>query len=141
MIRELATHPSIFPHVHDDYFPYPEDWKPIESDIVRYLLAADEKAPFGMGIFIPDTNTCWKAHVGFLPHSYGPLALTSFNLMLDWMWKNSTAERIIGEIPSQNRRAIQFAKRAGFEEYGVNVKSTRRGGELLDQVCLGISKP
>lgn len=141
VIRELATHPAIFPHISDDSVLRPEDWKPVESELVRYLIARDEQGPFGFGIFLPDTWTCWKAHIGFLPRSYGALAIQSFEDMLDWMWRNTTAERIVGEIANDNRRAIQFATRAGFREYGVNVKSKRMGGILRDQVCLGISKP
>jgi RimJ/RimL family protein N-acetyltransferase len=140
MIRELAAHPAIFPHVSDDSVARPEDWAPIESELVRYLIAGDHEGPYGFAIFIPDTWTCWKAHIGFLPRSYGEMALTAFQEMLGWMWKNSTAARIVGEICVDNRRAIAFSKRAGFVEYGVNEKSRLRGGILRDQVCLGISK-
>ena len=139
-IRALACHPAIFRDVSDDFFPRPEDWRPIESEQVVYLLASDS-APFGFGIFIPDTFTCYKAHIGFLPRSYGKQAIGAFREMLGWMWANSTAARIVGEVCEENRRAIRFAVNAGFEQYGVNVKSRLRGGVLRDQVCLGISRP
>lgn len=140
-IRELATHPRIFPHVSDDFTSDPKLWKPIESETVIYLLATDDKGPFGCGIFIPDTWACWKAHMAFLPRSYGNLAQSSFKKMLDWMWQNSQARRLVGEIARDNTLAIRFARRAGFVFYGVNKKSKLRGGVLVDQVCLGISKP
>jgi hypothetical protein len=140
-IRALVTDPAIFPHVIDDSITKPAEWKPIESEMVVHLLARDRAGLFGFGVFIPDTWACWRAHLGFLPRSYGELAIASFKEMLDWIWQNTRAERIVGEIVSDNRRAIQFATRAGFTPYGVNVKSKRRGGELRDQVCLGISKP
>lgn len=140
-IRELATHPRIFPHVSDDFTADPKAWQPIESEIVIYLLAADDKGPFGFGIFIPDTWACWKSHTAFLPRSYGQLALSSFKQMLDWMWKNTEARRLVGEIVRENKLAMRFARRAGFEIYGINARSKLRGGVLVDQVCLGISKP
>ena len=140
-IREIITHPRVFPHVSDDFTSNPETWKPIESDLVTYLLATDEKGPFGLGVFIPDTWACWKSHIAFLPRSYGNQALSSFKGMLGWMWQNTQARRLVGEIARDNKLAIRFATRAGFAYYGVNRKSKLRGGVLVDQVCLGISKP
>ena len=140
-IHALATDPAIFHHVTDDWFPDPAKWEPIRSEQVIYLLASDESGGFGFGVFIPENWSCYKAHIGFLPRSYGQQAITSFKLMLDWMWEQTRAERIVGEIAQENRRAIQFAVRAGFEQYGINKKSKLRGGILRDQVCLGISRP
>lgn len=140
-IKALVCDPAIFPHVTDDFYKTPESWQPTESEDVIYLLAKDQAGLFGFGIFLPLTWTCYQAHIGFMPRSYGASAIVSFKEMLEWMWRNTTARRIVGEICSDNRRAIQFAVRAGFEKYGVNVKSKLKGGVLVDQVCLGISKP
>ena len=140
-IRALATHPRIFPHVCDDFTSNPDEWKPIESELVNYLLATDKEGPFGFGIFIPDTWACWKSHTGFLPRSYGVVALTAFKEMLAWMWANSQARRLVGEIERGNTLAIRFACRAGFSIYGINRQSFLKGGVLRDRVCLGISKP
>ena len=140
-IRELCTHPRILPQISDDYTSDPKTWKVPESELVIYLLAADDKGPFGFGIFIPQTHVQYTAHMAFLPRSYGNEALTSFKSMLAWMWANTTAERIVGEIRRDNKLAIRFARRAGFEIYGVNDRSYRKNGVLVDQFCLGISKP
>lgn len=141
LIKKLATDPAIFPHIYDDYTRDPAKWSPAETELVHYLVASDGEGVFGFGIFMPDTWTCWKAHIGFLPRSYGAKALTSFKVMLRSMWENSRAARIVGEVCQENRRAIQFALRAGFVAYGVNRRSRLRDGVLHDQVCLGISKP
>lgn len=140
-IRKLATHPRIFPAISDDFTANPEQWRPIESELVTYLLATDEEGPFGVGIFIPDTWACWKAHMAFLPRSYGNQAQTSFKRMLGWMWQNTSAKRIVGEIERGHLLAIRFARGAGFAIYGINRKSFLKGGVLCDRVCLGISKP
>lgn len=141
VIRELAVDPAIFPHLCDDFTRDRTRWQPSMSAIVVNLVARDRHGYLGFGIFIPRTYSCFDAHVGFLPRSYGEAALISFRCMLAWMFENTTAARIVGEIDIENRRAIAFAKRAGFEEYGVNEKSRLRGGILRDQVCLGISRP
>jgi RimJ/RimL family protein N-acetyltransferase len=111
------------------------------SDSLVYLVASDGKIFFGFSAFMPRTWSCYEAHVAFLPSHYGEAAIASFKEMLGWMWTNTTAARIVGEIAQENRRAIQFSVRAGFREYGVNQKSWLKGGVLRDRVCLGISKP
>jgi hypothetical protein len=140
LIKRLATDPSIFPHITDDHFPDPETWQPLMLDYVYNLVAIDLAGAFGFGIFVPRTMTCFDSHIGFLPRSYGEQALTAFRRMLDWIWNHTSAERCVGEISSENRRAISFARRAGFEIFGINRRSLKRGGRLLDQVCLGISR-
>ena len=140
-IRALAIHPRILPQISDDFTSDPKQWQPIESEQVVYLLGADDAGPFGFGIFIPQTHIQFAAHVAFLPRSYGNLALTAFKEMLAWMWQNTQARRIVGEIVRENKLAIRFARRAGFKIYGINDQSYLRGGILRDQFCLGISKP
>lgn len=140
-IRRLILHPRIFPHVSDDFTNDRRAWQPNPSEQVIYLLAKDEQGIFGFGGFIPQTHMQYGSHVGFLPRSYGNLALASFKQMIEWMWRSTQARRLVGEVPRNNHLGIRFARRAGFEFYGINKRSTLRGGVLLDQVCLGISKP
>lgn len=139
-IRVLCTHSAIWPHVSDDFSSLLQ-WQTPRDESVIYLLASDERGPFGFGIFHPKTHIEFQSHCAFLPRSYGADALQSFKRMLEWMWANTTAQRLVGEIVRENRLAIRFARRAGFEIYGINKKSYLRGGVLHDQVCLGISKP
>ena len=141
LLKKLATDPAIFPHVSDDYTANPLEWQPLLSELVVNLIAKDDEGAFGFGIFLPRTHSCYEVHVGFLPRSYGKKSLTAFLVMLSWMWKRTKVARIVGEISLENKRAIAFAKKAGFRVYGLNLKSRLRGGVLRDQVCLGISRP
>lgn len=141
LIKHLATHPAIFPHICDDYFDNPETWSPIENEYAYNLIAKDDNGAFGFGIFIPRTMSCYEAHLGFMPKSYGSQAIEAFKEMLMWIWTYTTAARVVGDIPVENRKAIKFCERIGCERYGFNPRSTLRKGVLQDQVCLGISRP
>jgi hypothetical protein len=44
-------------------------------------------------------------------------------------------------VPAHNRLALAFAEAAGMKVYGRNHASFLKNGELLDQICLGLSKP
>ena len=140
-IRRLCVHPRIFPLIADDFHLDSKQWRTPESEEIVYLLATDEHGAFGLGIFHPITFVCWNAHFAFLPRGYGNRARLSFARMLGWMWEKTTAQKIVGEIVRENHLAIRFARSVGCEIYGINKKSFLRGGELRDQVCLGISKP
>ncbi len=140
-LRTLAVHPRIFPQITDDFTQDPKEWKPQPNEAIMHLLAKDERGLFGFGVFIPRTHIQYEAHMGFLPRSYGQLALASFKEMFRWMWANTQARRIVGEIVRENKLAIRFTRRAGCEVYGINPKSFLRGGKLRDQFCVGISKP
>lgn len=139
-VRELCQHPRIFPHISDDFsdranFPLPD------VDSVRYLLCSDERGAFGFVIFMAQTWACWSAHVGFLPRAYGAEAARGFRDAIAWLWANTQARRITGEILRSNTLAIRFARQAGFEIYGINRQSKLVGGVMRDQICLGLSKP
>ena len=141
VIHAICSEPSIWPWIHDDHVTNPKTWTPTVGDSLRFLIAADSQGPCGFGAFLAMTWTCWDGHFGFLPRAYGDPAVEAFRRMLEWMWQHTSAQRIVGEIVKENRRAIGFAKRAGFKQYGVNERSYLRDGVLRDQVCLGISKP
>jgi hypothetical protein len=140
-IKALACDPAIFRHISDDYTSDPAKWEPMQSEQICYLLAADDSGLFGFGIFMPTNWVCYSVHLAFLPRSYGARSLAHFKQMIEWMWKHTKAARIVGEIDIDNRRAIRFARAAGFVSYGINAKSIQRGGILHDQVALGISRP
>jgi hypothetical protein len=137
-IRELCLHPRIYPHITDDFSS--KDFKMGENPNVRYLLCRDDEGVFGFVIFIAITGACWGAHVAFLPRAYGAGARRAFQLAIEWMWANTAARRITGEILRTNTLAIRFARSAGFQMYGINKKSKLIGGVMRDQVCMGISK-
>jgi hypothetical protein len=61
--------------------------------------------------------------------------------MAEWIWHNTPCRRLITNVPADNRLAFQFALSAGMEPYGKNEDSFLKGGKLLDQICLGISRP
>lgn len=139
-IRALCTHPAIYPMICDDFTADPKAWQPPRDESIVYLLASDDDGPCGFGIFHPHNRACFEGHFGFLPRVYGADARKTFERMLAWMFQNTEARRIVGEIARDNKLAIRFARSAGFEIYGVNKRSKLRGGVLIDQICLGISK-
>ena len=141
LIRGILTQPSIWRHISDDFSPEPDEYRPIESESIWYVMVWDGNELLGLWMFHPHNGICWEVHTALLPDAYGDRARAAAIGMTKWMWRNTPCRRIITHVPANNRLALRFAIEAGMEVYGTNPASFQKGGKLIDQICLGISRP
>ena len=141
LIREILTHPQIYPHISDDASPPAVEYRPLQSDAVWYIVVRDEEEVLGLWMLHPHNSICWECHTCYLPPAWGSRAFVAGQMLPEWVWEHIPCRRIIGNVPSCNRLALAYMKRIGFEEFGVNRASFLRNGRLYDQICLGISPP
>lgn len=146
LIRSILTHEKIYPHISDDGSPPREEYRPIESLVVWYVLVwSNTEAPafrelLGLWMFVPQNAVCWEVHTALLPAAWGPRGQQAARMLPDWIWANTPCRRIVTNVPETNRLALHFAAKAGMKVYGVNQKSWMKDGVLCDQICLGLSK-
>jgi RimJ/RimL family protein N-acetyltransferase len=141
LIREILTHPQVYPHISDDGSPAPAEFQPLQSEAVWYIVVRDEDEVLGLWMLHPHNSICWECHTCFLPHAWGSRACVAGRLLSQWVWEHIPCRRIIGNVPACNRLALAYMKRIGFEEFGVNRASFLNNGRIYDQICLGISPP
>jgi RimJ/RimL family protein N-acetyltransferase len=141
LIRAIMSHPSVYSHLVDDFSPAAAEFRPIESDLIWYLVAWDGNQLLGLWMLHPHNGICWEIHTALLPHAWGDRARRAANAALAWIWTNTPCRRIVTNVPAENRLAYHFALAAGLEVYGTNEASFLRHGRLQDQICLGISRP
>ena len=139
LIREVISHPQIYPHVSDDGSPPAAEYRPLESDAVWYVIVRDEDEILGMWMLHPHNAICWECHMCYLPSAWGSRASAAGRMLPEWVWEHVPCRRIVGNVPACNRLALAYMKRIGFEVFGINPASFLRNGRLYDQVCLGIS--
>lgn len=139
LIKSIATHPKVYPHINDDNAPSAEQYQPPDPWAVWYITVKDEGELLGMFALIPQSSVCFEVHTCLLPVAWGERATLAARAGRAWMWVHSPCRRIITNIPDDNRLALRFAKRAGMTEFGINEKSRLRGGKLIDQHLLGVS--
>lgn len=139
LVKRVMTHRRIYPHISDDGSPSPEEFHPIEHDQVIYLHARDDET---LGVFMlhPHNTACFEVHTCMLPRAWGDKAKISANLGTEWMFRNTQCSRIMTNVPTYNRVALEFARACGMEEFGRNPKSFLKNGVLYDQHMLGLSK-
>lgn len=141
LIRGILTHPSVYEQISDDCSPPAAEYRPIESEAIWYAVVWDGNELLGLWMLVPQNGICWEIHTALLPHARGARAYRAAALMQAWVWLNTPCRRLITNIPADNRPAHFFAVAAGMQEYGRNEASFLKGGRLVDQTCLGISRP
>jgi RimJ/RimL family protein N-acetyltransferase len=139
------THHSIWPYISDDGSPPIEEYRPIESEQIWYVIVRDiypdagTQEVLGMWIFHPQNSICWEVHTCLLPNAWGDRGQRAARIGPAWVWENTPCRRIITNVPTTNRLALHFAVKAGMHIFGVNPASYKKHGTLCDQVMLGIS--
>lgn len=149
IIRNIVTHPAIWPHVSDDFSGLPEEWEPPISGGFLYILALDKTGENGgenggeiraMWMFEKLSPILFKVHTTVLPIGRGVWANEAAKKMALWIWEHTECQRIVTDVPENNRLALRFAEAAGMQQFGVNPRSYKKGGKLLDVILLGMSR-
>ncbi len=142
LIREIQTADERSYEAHrDDFAPSLAEYEPNRHPAIWYVIAREDQGTLlGLFVFVPLNTVCYEVHNCLLRRSWGPRAAEAGRGVLDWMFANSPARRIVGATPADLRLAVAFAKRCGMVEYGRNPRSFQRGGELRDLILMGISK-
>lgn len=139
LIQAIIQDPRIYDRLSDDGSPKREDFRPIESDQLIYLMVRDDR-PLGLFMFVPQNAICIEVHTCLLPESWGSKAKEAGKRAGEWIFTNTPFRRIVTNVPRYNRLALRFAEQCGMTTFGVNPKSYLKNGELHDQIMLGMSK-
>jgi hypothetical protein len=144
LIQRLITTPAIWKDVIDDFAPSPEEYKPLISEGMIYLLAQDQDDIVGLFIFQMRSWTEFEFHAVVLPEMWlklkaKPAALAAF----DWIWNHyPTCQRIVGYVPVlKHRTRLRLAPKLGMTQFGLDPNSFQKDGRLWDRACFGISRP
>jgi RimJ/RimL family protein N-acetyltransferase len=141
LIRAMATRPEVWDAVSDDFAQPVENWAPMRSDLLWYVIARDGEEVLGFWMFVPHSPVSWEIHTCLLPECGYRRARLAAREMLDWLWRKTSIVRLVTNVPEYNRAARAFAKAAGMVEFGTNERSYMKNGVLHDQIMLGISRP
>lgn len=140
LIKHIATHPKIYPHIADDGSPSAEEFEPIRDEHIWYVLVKAGTRPVGVFTYVPQNFVCYEVHTCLLPEIWGTYSLQAAKMSIQWIFENTPCRRIVTNVPDYNRIALRFARQSGLREFGVNPKSYLHDGSLWDQHMLGIGK-
>lgn len=140
LVREVMTHPRVYPWIGDDGSPAREEFRPNDHPALWYVLAFDGEDLLGLWLFVPLNAITWEAHTCLLPGHGFRRGRQAGKEVIEWLWANTPCERLVTSVPTYNRAALQFAKAAGMQEYGRNPQSFLKDGRRHDQILLGIGR-
>lgn len=141
-IRQIMTHPRVWPHITDDFAPPVEEFEPNRNPELLYLLCEDGPVTLGLFLLEPHGGIHAEVHTCLLPAGWVRDSRTIASQAMAWFWENCPqVQRLTTVVPRNNSLALRFAQALDMVEYGVNQSSFQKGGVIMDQTLLGISRP
>jgi RimJ/RimL family protein N-acetyltransferase len=142
LIRKIMTSPRVWAAISDDFSPSPELFRPTISTELCYVLVRHNDLPIGLFLLTAHNGVHCEVHTCLLPTAYVRGSREIGKQAIAWLWKNAPQiERLTTTVPRNNSLALRFAQALGMIEYGVNPRSFKKGGELVDQILLGMNRP
>lgn len=142
LVRRIMIHPRVWPAISDDFSPSPEVFRPSTAPELCYVLVRDGESILGLFLLTPHNGVHVEVHTCLLPTAWIRGSREIAAQAMAWLWANCPQiERLTTNVPRNNSIALRFAQALGMIEYGVNPKSFKKGGQLVDQVLLGMNRP
>lgn len=136
LVKAIMAHPAIWPHIHEDGVSEPD---PLDHEGFHWLLVSDG-SPAGVFLAHPQRALCWEVHTALLPRIWGAGSAMAARMLLAYLFHEVGCAKVVTNVPATNRAALRFAKASGMRVEGTNRASFLKGGELLDQIMLGITR-
>jgi hypothetical protein len=137
LVRRIIVHPRMYSWLVADGAP--SKFVILRGEFPWYVLIRDGDELLGIFILVPLNGVCWEVHACLLPNAWGVRTREACRQGIDWLAKNSPCVKVIANICSENRLALGLARRLGAKIIGVNETSILRGGQLKDQVIVGLN--
>lgn len=141
-IASVLTDEEMWERISDDT-QYVEDFL-VDSIKANWMFIKFTTAdgPIGVYCLHPLNGTTWKIHAHILEPFREKYAVEAGKAMMEWMAMNlpQSVLKINAEIPVIFKDVYKFALKHGFQDEGINRKSFRIHGEIVDQYRLGITR-
>lgn len=137
-ILTVVTHPAVIDGVRDDG-PSPTLDGLRQANLLWLAIRLGQELA-GCYALVLHSQVMAEIHTCILPQFRGVVAQVAAQRLFDWVFANTSCEKLITLVPKFNRPALLYAIHAGMRRQGLITASFRRDGVLHDQVLLGLSK-
>jgi UDP-4-amino-4,6-dideoxy-N-acetyl-beta-L-altrosamine N-acetyltransferase len=115
----------------------------VAEDSARHVLVMENDAQLlGTINFVGNRHSASVLDWGFFKNPAAPKG-TGHRLGvlgLNWVFSNTTAHKIVGEVLAFNKGSQRFHQRLGFVQEGLLREQYQRDGQWTDVVCYGLLK-
>lgn len=141
LVEKTLKEPHIYEAGKDDLCPKSEDFHvPVGLSFIN-AGAYDGEEYLGLFLIEPRCGAVVQIHTCLLKSAWNGRTDECAQAVIDWVWKNTSANRLVTEVPSFNERAKNYAERHGFSVYGVNESAWVKDGIYHDVLLLGLTRP
>lgn len=141
-VNEVITHPRIYPHVSQDFAPAPAEFDcgPIMAvPDALFLVPMDGEERCGVFMVHPHSAIVHEVHTCILPQYWGR-SVEAGRALIEWVFDNTKCLKLLTLVPDHNDLAYRLALKCGMVSQGTLTASYLKGGKLLDQRILAVSK-
>lgn len=118
-----------------------EDFQPLNDSVAQWLLCFDDNKIVGMILVHFDTNSSLMMHP-YLLAKYRHKGRDMMSAFYKWfLTLADQVHKLNVSIPITQRKVINFAKKVGFKQEGINRESYMKDGQYYDQIILGLTRP
>lgn len=134
---EILGHHDVLPFISDDGCNNIELAIDILSNSNCYVLMPNDNVAI---LAYPLNLISYDIHIAIHPNGRGIEGLAAFNDGIDWIFNNTSCEKLIMFCPSNNQRVIKFVKKCGFKQEGRLKRSFKKDDMKHDQLIMCRSK-
>lgn len=141
LVRSILTNDKCYRRMANDAAPDIDEFRIGQRQDIRYVLAKQGKpeALFLLCDWQADPETA-EVHFCFLPCAWGH-AWAIADAFLQWVWRATPLNRLIGFVPSYNRLALRLARSVGFTGNGKIYNAGSKHGKPYDLLMLETLRP
>lgn len=130
----MLIHPKVFDTISEDGV------RDLPENVGAGYLCGYVPELIGCFIIHPQNRICMDVHVQVLPEHRKRWAREFGKAVIEWTWENTSAQKLVAQIPFLYPNVMEFAREMGFEVEGVNTQSFRKKGKIWDQWYMGLNK-
>ena len=139
-IEHILKDPEIFGRISEDGIVAASYEVPFDGHQIYMKIMVDDQL-IGVWIVYPDNRTTLNIHCNILK-DHREHGKSAGNLILEWFALESedSYQKLNAEIPVIYNDVYHFTKSFGFADEGINRQSIMKGGTIVDQYRLGITR-
>lgn len=138
LVRAILMEPDIWERAAEDCVDK-ETFYPRTDLYNMWLLCEDDEDVIGLILVHTDTSVSVKIHP-YLRKNHRHEGRKMMAEFYKWFIDNTKAEKVSVSIPEYEKRVINFSKKVGFTDEGINRLSYRKNGHLFNLHNLGITR-
>ncbi len=138
LVAEIVTSNDIWERASEGD-SLPEGFKPTHDEYCNWLIFRENNTILGIIYIHSETSISLDMHL-YTIKKHRKLAKEMMMLFFKWFVEKTSAAKLNATVPSFYPEVINFAKKVGFQDEGINRLSYLYKNEAHDQQNLGITR-